>query len=225
MIPMTEEKKFIYAGFWNRFAALVIDSCIVSIIVFPFALIIGLTSPSSILVEIPFDLFTTTTTVEKYPSMVEENFDGSTNVVEQHIEKESVFGVWENYYKVRTTNSNGNSQTSTTLIDRNTQNTIDKTSSSDIELIVIFIYWILLEASVYQGSIGKKIMGLKVVTASGGKPTLLDATSRNLLKTLSALTIFIGFMMAGWTARKQALHDKIPNMLVINTRLEKKSAE
>jgi hypothetical protein len=151
--------------------------------------------------------------------------DGSTNVVEQHIEKESVFGLWENYYKVRTTNSNGNSQTSTTLIDRNTQNTIDKTSSSDIELIVIFIYWILLEASVYQGSIGKKIMGLKVVTASGGKPTLLDATSRNLLKTLSALTIFIGFMMAGWTARKQALHDKIPNMLVINTRLEKKSAE
>lgn len=222
---MTEETKFIYAGFWNRFAALIIDSCIVSIIVFPFALIIGLTSPSSILVEIPFDLFTTTTTVEKYQNMVEENFDGSTNVVEQYIEKESVFGLWENYYKVRTTKSNGNSQTSTTLIDPNTQNTIDKTSSSDIELVVIFIYWILLEASVYQGSIGKKIMGLKVVTASGGKPTLLDATSRNLLKTLSALTIFIGFMMAGWTARKQALHDKIPNMLVINTRLEKKSAE
>jgi hypothetical protein len=32
-------------------------------------------------------------------------------------------------------------------------------------------------------------------------------------------------MMAGWTTRKQALHDKIPNMLVINTRLEKKSIE
>jgi uncharacterized RDD family membrane protein YckC len=222
---MTEETKFIYAGFWNRFAALVIDSCIVSIIVFPFALIIGLMSPSAILVEIPFNLFTTTIIIEKTPNTIERNFDGSTSVVEQYIEKESVFGLWENYYKVRTTKSNGNSQTSTALIDPSTQNTIDKTSSSDIELVVIFIYWILLEASVYQGSIGKKIMGLKVVTASGGKPTLLDATSRNLLKTLSALTIFIGFMMAGWTARKQALHDKIPNMLVINTRLEKKSAE
>jgi uncharacterized RDD family membrane protein YckC len=222
---MTDENKFIYAGFWNRFAALVIDSCIVSIIVFPFALIIGLMAPSTILVEIPFNLFTTTTTIEKYPNTIEQNFDGSTSVVEQYIEKESVFGLLENYYKVRTTKSNGNTQSSTTLIDPRTQNSISKTSSSDIELIVIFIYWILLEASVYQGSIGKRIMGLKVVTAAGGKPTLLDATSRNLLKLLSTITIFIGFMMTGWTARKQALHDKIPNLLVINSRLSKKPTE
>ena len=156
---------------------------------------------------------------------VEENFDGSTNVVQQHLERKSVLGRWDYYYKVRTIKSNGNSQTSTMLVDSSSRTAIDKTSSSDIELIVIFIYWILLEASTYQGSIGKKIMGLKVVTTSGGKPTLLDATSRNLLKILSVITIFIGFMMAGWTARKQTLHDKVSNMLVINTRLDRKSVE
>jgi uncharacterized RDD family membrane protein YckC len=187
---MTNENKLIYAGFWNRLAALIIDSGIISIIVFPFALIIGLMSPASIMVEAPFNLFTTTTIVKQYGRTIEENFDGSTNVVQQHLEKQSVFGLWEYYYKVRTSKSNGNSQTSTMLVDPSSQMVINKTSSSDIELLVIFIYWILLEASMYQGSIGKKIMGLKVVTASGGKPTLLDATSRNLLKILSVITFF-----------------------------------
>ena len=45
-----------FGGFWNRFIALVIDIIVVSLIVFPFALVVGLVSPNYILVEVPFDL-------------------------------------------------------------------------------------------------------------------------------------------------------------------------
>ena len=53
-----------YAGFWRRFAAFIIDNIAVSLIVFPFAMAIALISPKSLLVQVPFDLFTTTAVVE-----------------------------------------------------------------------------------------------------------------------------------------------------------------
>ncbi len=58
-------------------------------------------------------------------------------------------------------------------------------------------------------------MGIKVVTSAGGKPTIFQAIARNLLKILPGMIFFIGFMMAGWTSKKQAMHDKIPSMLVV----------
>ena len=61
-------------------------------------------------------------------------------------------------------------------------------------------------------------MGLKVVTDTGEKPDLAQCAARNLLKILSGITLFIGFFMSGWTDKKQALHDKIPSMLIIKNK-------
>lgn len=212
---MEPEKTIEFAGFWRRFLAVIIDGVIVSLIVFPFALVLGMASPNSILVEVPFDLFTTTEITRESPETIEEHSDGSTSIVQTRIEKDEVLGLWENYYEVETTKSSGDTETSRQLIDPDSEHKITRTTSSDIEFYVIFIYWILLESSVWQGSIGKKIMGIKVVTSEGGKPTIFQAIARNLLKILSAITLCIGFMMAGWTSKKQALHDKIPSMLVV----------
>ena len=74
----------------------------------------------------------------------------------------------------------------------------------------------MFESSVWQASLGKKILGIKVTTITGNRPTIFQAIARNLLKILSGITLFFGFMMAGWTSNKQALHDKISNMLVIS---------
>ena len=201
---MIEYQRNDFAGFWNRLIALVIDVIVVSFIVFPFALIIGLISPNSILVEVPFDLFTTTTTISE---------DDHKNI---SIEKDEVFGLWTNFYEVtETVSDEGENSTSRILIEPVTKLSIEKTTSSDIEFYVIFLYWIILEASVWQASLGKKIMGIQVVTRDGGRPNIFQCTARNLLKILSAIIIFIGFMMAGWTDKKQALHDKIPSLLVI----------
>jgi len=78
-----------------------------------------------------------------------------------------------------------------------------------------FIYMILLEGSVLQASLGKKILKLKVVSEAGEKIAYSQAIARNLLKILSGIILFIGFMMVGWTIKKQALHDKISKTLVI----------
>ena len=173
-----------------------------------------------LLVEVPFGLFTTTEIVRESPEETEEHNDGSTSIVKHHVEKEEVLGLWENYYEVRTIKSKGETESTKNLIDPNTNNKIYKTTSSDIEFYVIFIYWILLESSRIQGSIGKKIMGIKVVTSEGGKPDIYQAVGRNLLKIVSGMIIFIGFMMAGWTSKKQALHDKLLNMLVVKESTE-----
>lgn len=201
---MTEYPRASFAGFWERFIAFIIDVLIVSLIVFPFALAIGLKFPNAILVEVPFDLFTTTTIVS------ENETEKST------IEKDDVLGLWTNFYKVEESEDDfGDKTTLRTLVDPTSHKSIHKTTSSDIEFYIIFIYWILLEASIWQGSLGKRIMGLQVVTQDGGKPNVFQCAARNLLKILSGLILFIGFFMAGWTDKKQALHDKIPNLLVI----------
>ena len=212
---MEAEKKEEFAGFWRRFIAINIDVIVVSLIVFPFALVVGLVSPNLILVEVPFGLFTTTEVILESPEDIIEHSDGSTSIVQKHIERDAVLGLWEHDYEVETTKSKGETESSRQLIDANTELKINKTTSSDIEFYVIFIYWILLESSRWQGSVGKKVMGIKVVTSDGGKPNIYQAIARNLLKFLSGIIIFIGFMMAGWTAKKQALHDRIPDMLVV----------
>jgi uncharacterized RDD family membrane protein YckC len=50
-------------------------------------------------------------------------------------------------------------------------------------------------------------MFIRVVDDDGGRATLLRAFARNALKLISTLPLCVGFMMAGWTPRKQALHD------------------
>lgn len=212
---VTSNQEFKYAGFWNRFVALIIDMVVVSFIVFPFAVVIGIFAPKSFLVQVPFNLFTTTETLSKQPAQVVTHSDGSTSIVEEAIERDRVMGMWINYYRVKLTKTDGNIKKSRILIDRNTHMAIKETTSGDIEFYVIFIYWILLESSSWQASIGKRVMGLKVVTLDGSRPDLFQSAARNLLKIVSAITLFIGFMMAGWTARKQALHDMAARMLVI----------
>ena len=207
---MTEFKREEFAGLWLRFVAFIIDSITVALLVFPFALLIGLIAPKLVLVEVPFGLFTTTTVVS----------EARDNQV--RIEKDDVLGLWTNYYKlkeVEVLNADPEFKGEVTfkrvLIEPEMRNEISKTTSTDIESIAIFIYWILMEASIWQASLGKKVMGLKVVTETGEKPDMLQCASRNLLKILSGIILFIGFFMAGWTDKKQALHDKIPSMLVI----------
>ena len=207
---MTEFKREEFAGLWLRFVAFIIDSITVALLVFPFALLIGLIAPKLVLVEVPFGLFTTTTVV----SEARDN--------QARIEKDDVLGLWTNYYKlkeVEVLNADPEFKGEVTfkrvLIEPEMRNEISKTTSTDIESIAIFIYWILMEASIWQASLGKKVMGLKVVTETGEKPDMLQCASRNLLKILSGIILFIGFFMAGWTNKKQALHDKIPSMLVI----------
>jgi uncharacterized RDD family membrane protein YckC len=80
-----------------------------------------------------------------------------------------------------------------------------------------WLYNAFEESSPRRATIGKRIMGLQVVTAAGGKISFGQATVRHFMKFLSLFTAGVGFMMAGWTKRHQALHDIPLDVIVIRT--------
>jgi uncharacterized RDD family membrane protein YckC len=75
-----------------------------------------------------------------------------------------------------------------------------------------------MESSRYQASLGKMALGIVVTDLSGQRISFGRATGRHFAKIISKITIYIGYMMAGWTQQKQALHDMIAGCLVIRKR-------
>jgi len=83
-----------------------------------------------------------------------------------------------------------------------------------VNLFVNWLYYSSLHTSKWQATIGKKLLGMKVVDYSGKRISFGRATARYFSSYLSAVTI-IGFLMIGLTKRKQALHDFISKTLVV----------
>ncbi len=84
-----------------------------------------------------------------------------------------------------------------------------------VTFVGYYLYYALMESSANQATVGKLALGLKVTDEEGGRISFWRALGRTFAKILSALTLLIGFIMAGFTDRKQALHDKIANTLVV----------
>ncbi|HRG10711.1 MAG TPA: RDD family protein [Cyclobacteriaceae bacterium] len=73
----------------------------------------------------------------------------------------------------------------------------------------------LMESSKLQATVGKLALGLKVTDLQGNKLDFVKALVRNLCKLISNFTLLIGYIMAGFTEKKQALHDMIASTLVL----------
>jgi uncharacterized RDD family membrane protein YckC len=65
------------------------------------------------------------------------------------------------------------------------------------------------------GTIGKLALGLQIIRLDGSRLSYGEAIGRYFAKILSAIILYIGFIMAGLDAEKRALHDRICNTLVI----------
>jgi uncharacterized RDD family membrane protein YckC len=83
-------------------------------------------------------------------------------------------------------------------------------------IIINWLYYALLESSESQATIGKRAMHIKVVDEEGYRISFARATGRYFAKILSAIILLIGFIMAAFTPRKQALHDYLAHTLVVN---------
>ncbi len=81
--------------------------------------------------------------------------------------------------------------------------------------LISFLYWPVLESSAQRGTVGKMMLGLVVADIDGGKLPFLRSLLRNLAKIISAIPLYIGFLLAAFTARKQALHDLITKAVVL----------
>jgi uncharacterized RDD family membrane protein YckC len=78
-------------------------------------------------------------------------------------------------------------------------------------------YFALFESSPMRATVGKYALGLYVSDTHGDPITFRRATARYWLKLLSTLTLMVGWLMAAFTPRKQALHDLLAGTLVLRT--------
>lgn len=81
--------------------------------------------------------------------------------------------------------------------------------------IADWLYHAAMQSSSRQGSLGKQFMGIKVTDLSGERVGFGQASGRHFAKFLSTFALMIGFFIAPFTRRKQALHDMVAGTLVL----------
>jgi len=134
-----------YAGFWNRFAAVFIDSIIIAI--------------GGSLISLPF-------------------------LVAKGMSKATTYPFWM-------------------ILD------------FIVSLLIGWLYCTLLESSTKQATIGKMAVGIIVTDLNGSRILFGRANGRWWGKSISFLIFGIGYIMAGFTKKKQALHDIMADTLVL----------
>lgn len=146
-----ENKKIVYAGFWKRFSASVIDAVVIVFFTVPILYLIN--------------------------NIAINSYFGGSNYADSFMMS---YYAWSFYL-----------------------------------LIIRWAYYAGMECSPFKGTIGKIAVGIYVTDAAGNNITFGQATGRFFGKMISGLILYIGFMMAGFTDKKQALHDMMSNCLVL----------
>lgn len=88
-------------------------------------------------------------------------------------------------------------------------------STDALGLVVGWLYEALFTSSAYQATPGKMLLGIRVTDMAGERITFARATGRHFAKYVSAIILLIGYIMAAFTERKQALHDLMAGTLVV----------
>ncbi|KFL37508.1 RDD family protein [Arenimonas donghaensis] len=82
--------------------------------------------------------------------------------------------------------------------------------------VMSLAYYAGMESSKLQATVGKLALGIKVVDRQGRRLGFGRAAGRWAGSIVSYLILYIGFFMAGWTRRKQALHDLMAGTFVVD---------
>lgn len=93
--------------------------------------------------------------------------------------------------------------------------------SNVLGFIIGLLYFALQESSAQMATLGKRARGLKVLRSDGTRQSMARAVGRYFAKLLSGIILMIGFIMAAFTERKQALHDMLADTLVVAENPEK----
>jgi uncharacterized RDD family membrane protein YckC len=85
-----------------------------------------------------------------------------------------------------------------------------------LAIVGCWLYYGLMESSSWQATLGKRALGLYVTDLDGRRISFGRASGRFFAKIITGLIpLFIGYIMAGFTEKKQALHDMIAGCLVL----------
>ena len=85
--------------------------------------------------------------------------------------------------------------------------------------IATIFYKPIMEASEYQGTVGKYALGMKVVDQNGQRISMTSSFLRTILYIIGAqgFLLCLGVVMVGFTEYKQGLHDILANTYVVTT--------
>jgi uncharacterized RDD family membrane protein YckC len=96
-----------------------------------------------------------------------------------------------------------------------TLNTYLATAIVVMSLLLTWAYYSGMESSPLQATIGKLVVGIYVTDLQGQRISFGRATGRWFGKIISGAILLIGYLMAGFTEKKQALHDMMARCLVL----------
>jgi uncharacterized RDD family membrane protein YckC len=74
-------------------------------------------------------------------------------------------------------------------------------------LVCFLLYFPLFESSKRQATWGKMALSVLVTDISRNRISFARALARTLAKVLSGIPLYLGFLLAAFTEKKQALHD------------------
>jgi uncharacterized RDD family membrane protein YckC len=84
-----------------------------------------------------------------------------------------------------------------------------------IPLLVPWLYFALLEGSDGGATVGKRAMGIRVVSTEGQQIGFGTATGRFFAQFLNLFTLCFGYLLMLFNARSQCLHDMITSTVVV----------
>jgi len=84
--------------------------------------------------------------------------------------------------------------------------------------LLIFAAWLYESTQVsgiHQATIGQRVMGIKVSNTRGGQLDFAAASLRHFCKYISLFTALSGYLVTLLDKRRQSLHDKITQAVVV----------
>ena len=88
-------------------------------------------------------------------------------------------------------------------------------TTADTVMTLLSAGYYTVGVSVFSTTVGKRALGLYVLRRDGSKVSGLRAFARHVASGLSALILFIGYLMIGFSSDKRGLHDHICDTVVV----------
>lgn len=84
-----------------------------------------------------------------------------------------------------------------------------------LEILIVLFYAPLMEGGRAHATVGKMALALQVRRKDGGEVGFARAFVRNLAEALCLLSLGLGYLIALFTTRRQALHDLLAGTVVV----------
>lgn len=89
-------------------------------------------------------------------------------------------------------------------------------AAATASVLVAWLYHAFMESSDWQATVGKRAMGLVVTDMAGRRVSFGRSSGRHFGKIITNLVpALLGYIMAAFTEKKQALHDMMAGCLVL----------